>query len=193
MLKIYFYINELNDTQKENLNQLKNINIIYRNYKKENYEKNAAILSRYCKKKRFKFYISNDEKLAVRLNCNGIYLPSFNTKKYFSNTRFNIIGSAHNEVEIRKKISQGCKEIFLSPIFDTFSEYSKRGIGLGFYRKIKSSFYNKAKIHALGGINEKNINKIIVSNSPGFSSISFIEKQLNKKLISFLKLIATDN
>ena len=41
MFKIFFYINELNDIQKVNLNQLKNINIIYRNYQNTDYLSNA--------------------------------------------------------------------------------------------------------------------------------------------------------
>ena len=51
MFKIFFYINELNDIQKENLNQLKNINIIYRNYQKLINFSNAFKLRDYCKKR----------------------------------------------------------------------------------------------------------------------------------------------
>ena len=47
-------------------------------------------------------------------------------------------------------------------------------------------------IHALGGINEKNIKKIILLKGRGFSSISMIDKKMKKDFISYLNLIATN-
>ncbi len=192
MFKIFFYINDLNDIQKENLNQLKNINIIYRNYKRINYIKNAQRLSEFCYKKGFRLYVSNDEKLAKRIHSFGLYLPSFNINKSYVNSHFNIIGSAHNEIELRKKIHQGCKEIFVSPIFDTNTYRNKPGKGLHFFRQLIMKYSKKIKIHALGGINHQNINKIISSGGSGFSSISMVEKKMNNSLISHLNLIATN-
>lgn len=192
MFKIFFYINELKDVQKKNLNQLNNINIIYRNYERKNYKKNAMNLSRYCKVKKFKFYISNDIKLATRLGCDGVYLPSFNTKDYFLNSHLKVIGSAHNEMELRTKIKQGCKEIFISPIFDTHKEkLIKKGVGVNFYRNLMFKFSKLVRVYALGGINDYNIKKLITLGSTGFASISFIEKKIDKNLISYLNLIAT--
>lgn len=191
MFKIFFYINELNDIQKENLNQLKNINIIYRNYQKTDYLNNALKLQDYCKKRNFKLYISNDEKLAIKLRSYGLYIPSFNNKKKYLKSSLHIIGSAHNEIELRKKISQGCKEIFISPIFNTYSDSNKIGKGLNFYQNLMLKF-SKIHIHALGGINEKNIKKIILLKGRGFSSISMINKKMKKDFISYLNLIATN-
>ena len=192
MFKIFFYINELNDIQKENLNQLKNINIIYRNYEGNNYYQNAIDLQRYCKKMNFKLYVANDKQLAARLSSHRLYLPSFNDSDYFPQSNFNVIGSAHNEMEIRQKIKQGCNEIFISPVFDTNSGIEKEGRGLAFYRLLMNKFSNQISIHALGGINKKNLNKIIASGSKGFSSKGMLEKKMNKSLISYLNLIATN-
>ena len=191
MFKIFFYINELNDIQKENLNQLKNINIIYRNYQKTDYLSNAFKLRDYCNKRNFKLYISNDEKLAIKLKSYGLYIPSFNNKKKYLKSSLYLIGSAHNEIELRKKISQGCKEIFISPIFNTYSDSNKIGKGSNFYQNIMLKF-SKIHIHALGGINEKNIKKIILLKGRGFSSISMIDKKMKKDFISYLNLIATN-
>jgi thiamine-phosphate pyrophosphorylase len=191
MFKIFFYINELNDIQKENLNQLKNINIIYRNYQKTDYLSNALKLQEYCKKRNFKLYISNDEWLAIKLRSYGLYIPSFNNKKKYLKSSLHLIGSAHNEIELRKKISQGCKEIFISPIFNTYSGSNKIGKGLNFYQNIMLKF-SKIHIHALGGIDEKNIKKIILLKGRGFSSISMIDKKMKKDFISYLNLIATN-
>ena len=191
MFKIFFYINELNDIQKENLNQLKNINIIYRNYQKTDYLSNAFKLRDYCNKRNFKLYISNDERLAIKLGSYGLYIPSFNNKKKYLKSSLHVIGSAHNEIELRKKISQGCKEIFISPIFNTYSDSNKIGKGLNFYQNLMLKF-SKIQIHALGGINEKNIKKIILLKGRGFSSISMIDKKMKKDFISYLNLIATN-
>ena len=84
MFQIFFYINELNDIHKENLNQLRNVNIIYRNYEGFNYYQNAVKINRYCKKKNFKLFISNDRQLAIRLKSYGLYVPSFNNRDYFT-------------------------------------------------------------------------------------------------------------
>ena len=192
MFKIFFYINELNDIQKENLNQLRNVNIIYRNYGGNNYYQNAIKIKRYCKKKNFKLFVSNDKQLAIRLGSYGLYLPSFNNRDYFAQSNIKVIGSAHNEMEIRDKINQGCEEIFLSPIFNTKSHIKKVGRGLAFYRFLMRKYSRKIKIHPLGGINQKNLNKIISAGSKGFSSKGMIEKKMDKSLISYLNLIATN-
>jgi len=192
MFKIFFYINELNDIQKENLNQLRNVNIIYRNYGGNNYYQNAIKINRYCKKKNFKLFVSNDKQLAIRLGSYGLYLPSFNNRDYFAQSNIKVIGSAHNEMEIKGKINQGCEEIFISPIFNTKSHIDKEGKGLGFYRFLMHKYSKQIKIHPLGGINQKNLGKIISSGSKGFSSKSMIEKKMSKSLISYLNLIATN-
>ena len=190
MFKIFFYINELNDIQKENLNQLRNINIIYRNYERRNYYQNVIKLNKYCKKMNFKLYVSNDKQLATQINSYGLYIPSFNSRVCFSQTNLDVIGSAHNEIEIREKIKQGCKEIFISPIFTTKSHNDMPGKGLAFYRPLPQKFSKQIKIHALGGVDQKNLGKIISSGGKGFSSKGMIEQKMNKTLISYLNLIA---
>ena len=190
MFKIFFYINELNDIQKENLNQLRNINIIYRNYERRNYYQNVIKLNKYCKKMNFKLYVSNDKQLATQINSYGLYIPSFNSRVCFSQTNLNVIGSAHNEIEIREKIKQGCEEIFISPIFTTKSHNDMSGKGLAFYRPLLQKFSKQIKIHALGGVDQKNLGKIISSGGKGFSSKGMIEQKMNKTLISYLNLIA---
>ena len=74
MLK-YYFINKF-DT---NLirKQDKDTTIIYRNYKDYNFE-NLKKIKKYCKKKNFKFFLSNDIKQAIKLNLDGAYIPSFN-------------------------------------------------------------------------------------------------------------------
>ena len=68
-----------------------------------------------------KLYLANDIKLAINLDLDGAYIPSFNkdTKHlaYSIKKDFNIIGSAHNLKEIRIKENQNVRKIVLSSLF----------------------------------------------------------------------------
>ena len=101
-------------------NNIKNIGVIYRNYKSSKSIKELIKITSECKKKRFPIFIANDTKLALKLKANGIYKPSFNKRKQFKNLEnknFTLLGSAHNQKEIKEKILQKCEGIFLSPLF----------------------------------------------------------------------------
>ena len=94
--------------------------IIYRNYNAEKRENELVKIAKACKKNRNQLFVSNDVKLAIKVKAEGIYIPSFNKTKGFANLEkrnIKIIGSAHNQKEIQKKISQNCSAVFLSPIF----------------------------------------------------------------------------
>ncbi len=106
MARKYYFISKF-DTNNIN-KQDKLTNIIYRNYSTKTLDENLILkLKRYCKKKSIKFYLSNDIKLAIKLNLDGVYIPSFNKSfkhlSYSYKKNFKIIGSAHNLREIRIK------------------------------------------------------------------------------------------
>ena len=65
--------------------------------------------------------MSNNIKLAIKLNLDGAYIPAFNkdlTHNCFQlKKKFNLLGSAHNVKEIRIKEIQNVKYIFLSQLF----------------------------------------------------------------------------
>ena len=67
--------------KKEEISNLdKNIGIIFRNYENK-YNKNEIIkIKQFCKLNNRKIYLANDLKLAINLNFNGAYIPSFNKK-----------------------------------------------------------------------------------------------------------------
>ena len=103
-------------------NNSTNIGIIYRNYHDQNKKNDLIKIAKKCKRKRFKLYIANNIKLAIKVKANGIYIPAFNKNKRFANHEkkdLTIIGSAHNQKEIQQKILQDCSAIFLAPIFQT--------------------------------------------------------------------------
>ena len=151
------------------LNNSKNIGVIYRNYEDPQRSKELYIIAKICRKKRYKLFVSNDVKLAIQSKADGIYIPAFNKKRSFLNIEkkdFIIIGSAHNQKEIHRKIQQKCKVIFLSPIF-----YMKNKKKLNNYKFNFLSRINNITFYALGGINEENFNKLRLLNIKGFGGI----------------------
>lgn len=154
----------------------KKLGIIYRNYNSKNKENELKKIAKACKKNGNQFFVSNDLKLAIKFNANGLYVPSFNrTRKYYNLEKKNIkvIGSAHNQREIKEKISQNCSAIFLSPIF--YVDKNKKFLGL--YKFNFISLGNKTPLYALGGISEKNIGKLKLLNAKGFGAITLFKKK----------------
>ena len=56
----------------------KNIAIIYRNYNKNINKTEITKIKTLCKKDRRKFFLANNVKIAIQLNLDGVYIPSFN-------------------------------------------------------------------------------------------------------------------
>ena len=99
-------------------NNIINLGVIYRNYESKNRHTELLKIANACKKKKYKLYVSNDIKLALKVKADGIYIPSFNKTKGFNNLgkkNLKILGSAHNQKEIKDKIRQNCYAIFLAP------------------------------------------------------------------------------
>ena len=116
----YYFINKF-DTNNLSKQDQKTI-IIYRNYKTNAYDEKLILrIKNYFKKKNIKFYLSNNIKLAIKLNLDGAYIPSFNKNTthlaYPFKKNFNIVGSAHNLKEIKFKEKQKVNKIFLSSLF----------------------------------------------------------------------------
>jgi len=111
----------------------------------------------------------------MSMNLNGVYLPSFNKNfqhlSYTFKKDFEIIGSAHSINEIKIKQKQGVKTIFLSSIFKKNKNY----LGLNRFKLIEN--FSQIKLVALGGINEKNLKILNLTNVYGFAGISFFQKK----------------
>ena len=174
MPNIYIFLDHYNNQIFKNSNT--NIGVIYRNYKEKNREKELIKIAKACKKNRYQLFISNDTRLALKFKADGIYIPSFNKTDNFSNfckKNIAILGSAHNQKEIHKKILQNCKGVFLSPIF--FMKKSKKFLGLHRFNYLSRS--NKINFFALGGIKQNNISKLGLLNIRGFGGISLFKKK----------------
>ena len=173
--ELYYFIDEYNYAELSKLS--KNINIIYRNYKKNIDISTLISIRNYCKKNKIKFYISNNIKLAIRYGLDGIYIPAFNKQinfiKHLLPKNFTIIGSAHNNIEILIKQKQGCNIIFVSPIF----EVKKKKYFLDVIRFNLLTLNKKINFVALGGISEKNKKRLNLLTIYGFAGISYFQKK----------------
>ena len=172
MIRKYYFINKF---ETKNIDKLDiETAVIYRNYKSKILDKKTILkLKKFCKKKRIKFYLSNDVKLAIQLDLDGAYIPSFNkSTKHLAfsfKKKFNLIGSAHNIKEIKIKERQLVNKIFLSSIFKNNNNY----LGINKFKLVSS--LTKKTIVALGGISKKNIKKLKLLKSSELAGISYFE------------------
>tara|TARA_B100001057_G_scaffold490236_1_gene578088 strand:- start:94 stop:636 length:543 start_codon:yes stop_codon:yes gene_type:complete len=173
-LKKYFFIDDFDHTHFINLD--KNISFIWRNKDKETKLSTLIKIRDFCKKNRREFFISNNIKLALKLNVNGVYISSYNknlnVKFNNFNKRFKIIGSAHNLKEIKTKELQKIDEVFLSPLFK-----DKNNKKLDIYKYLNLKKMTKLKDISLGGINNQNIKKLKLIKPFGFAAISYFKKK----------------
>jgi len=172
IIRKYYFINKF-DTNNIN-KQDKQTVIIYRNYSSNRKSEDLILkIKNHCKKRRVKFYVSNNVKLAIKLGLDGVYIPSFNkdTKHlaYSYKKEFDIIGSAHNLKEIRIKEKQGVKKIFLSSLF----KKNKNFLGINKF-KILSNLTKKSVV-ALGGISKSNLRILSFLDHSDFAGISYFE------------------
>jgi thiamine-phosphate pyrophosphorylase len=172
VMRKYYFINKLDTNNIDK--QDKQTTIIYRNYTTKIVDQTLILkIKRYCKKKSIKFYLSNNIKMAIKLNLDGVYIPSFNRSlkhlAYSFKKNFKIIGSAHNLKEVRIKEKQNVSKIFLSSLF----KKNKNFLGMNKF-KLLSKLTNKDVV-VLGGVSEKNKKKLSLLNKYDFAGISYFE------------------
>jgi len=172
MIRKYYFLNKFETNNIDRLD--KQTIVIYRNYRSKAIDQELILkLKKYCKKKGIKFYLSNNIKLAIKLDLDGAYLPSFNncTKHltFSLKKKFKLIGSAHNLKEIKIKEIQNVNRIFISSLFKKNKNY----LGLNKYKLLSN--LTKIKVVALGGISKDNINKLKLLNNSEFAGISYFE------------------
>lgn len=175
--KLFFFIKTFDQNHIRKLP--KKVAIIFRNYEVKYSEELILNIKRACQTQGRKFFLSNNLKLAIKLNLDGVYLPSFNKdinfNKYNFRKKFITIGSAHSVKEIKIKERQGVKLIFLSPLFK-IDKNNK------FLNPIKFNLLaakTNIKVIALGGINQLNFKKLNLVKSYGFAGISYFINQNN--------------
>ena len=173
ILNRYYFINKFDQSHIDK--QDKKTTIIYRNHNQTLDKKLIIKIKNYCKIRGNKFLLSNNIKLAIKLDLDGAYIPSFNKDKkhlsYSVKKNFIILGSAHNIFEMRTKELQGVNAIFLSSIFKKNKNY------LGMNKFKSFSLLSKKPLIALGGISNNNLKKLNLTDCVGFAGISFFEQK----------------
>ena len=170
-LKYYF----IKDFDTKNIKkQDKQTVIIFRNYSSKKIDEFQILKIRnYCRKSRRIFILSNNVKLAIKLDLDGVYIPSFNKStghlSYSLKKNFQILGSAHNLKEIKIKEKQKVNKIFISSLF----KKNKNFLGINKFKLL--SKLTEKEVIALGGVSKKNIRLLKLINSFSFAGISNFE------------------
>ena len=172
MMNKYYFINtfDTNIIDKQD----KQTTVIYRNYNSKIIDEELILrIKKYCKIRKIKFFLSNNVKLAIKLNLDGVYIPAFNKSfkhlAYSYKNNFKIIGSAHNLKEIRTKETQRVQRVFISSIF----KKNKNFLGINRFKNLAK--LTKKNVVALGGISRTNLKKINFLNQSDFAGISYFE------------------
>ena len=172
MIRKYYFINNFETNIIDKLDS--QTTVIYRNYNSDLINEELLIkIKKYCKKRKVKFFLSNNIRLAIKLDLDGAYIPAFNkSTKHLAfslKKKFRLMGSAHNNKEIKIKEIQNVDRIFLSSAFKKNKNY----LGVNRFKLISN--FTKKKVVALGGISKANIKKLRLFNSSEFAGISYFE------------------
>ena len=168
----YFYFGKTINNKKSLL-IFKNISYICIWDAKINIEQ-IKIEREFCKKNNIKYYMSNNINLAKFLKADGIHLPSsFKRKIYNINSNMDIIGTAHHRNDCYIKMNQGCKGIFISPLFYN-KKYSLNKI-LGPMKFSNISKFCKTEIYALGGMRVNNIKILNLLKLDGVGGVTLFD------------------
>jgi len=118
--KIFCFINNYEENYIKRLP--KNIAIIYRNYSKILNKNEIKKINNLCKKTKRKFFLANNIKIALQLDLDGVYIPSFNKELkinyYTKKKNFLILGSAHNKRNKTKRTSKSKLYFFISHFYN---------------------------------------------------------------------------
>ena len=176
--KYLLIIENIKDIDLSNIKLTHKFIIIYRSENKIDNIDKLLKFRRYCKAKRIDFYVSNDEKLMVAINADGLYISAKNSNlqlSRFKSSNYKIIGSAHNIKELNQKNLQGCSHFIFSRLFKTSYKSKKGFMGVIKFNLFKLS--RKENLVPLGGIRYSNLNKLSLINSNSFVLLSEIKKK----------------
>ena len=161
------------------------VNFFQLRLKNYSYKKKIIIakkIFKICKKNKVKFIINDDPYLALKVNAHGCHLGQKDmtinlAKKILKNK---IIGiTCHNSIKLAKKaLLNGANYIALGSFYKTRTKRVMYKANIKTLNKIKKSI--KIPIVAVGGINEKNYNNLLLNKADFLAISGYIWK--NKKL-----------
>jgi thiamine-phosphate pyrophosphorylase len=184
--KFFFFTNIINDISRKNLNNFRNLSIIYKTENNNLNIKEFLKIKNFCRKKRIKIYFPDDFKIAIKLGADGLFISSSNNKLYHDYKKsFKFIGSAHSQKEFFFRSRQKCDYIFLSPIFKTEKYSNNKILGLSKFNLLSLNW--AGNLIALGGINENNLRKVFLTKCCGVGFVSWMKNLKIKKPVYFIK------
>ena len=193
--KFYYITSSLDQVKIKNIKKFRNIGVIYKQ------ENNRSVdifecynLKNICKKNQIPFFISDDFKLANKLDANGVFLTSLYKKPVnisILKKNFKILGVVHSQLEYFLRARQQCDAVVFSPLFYN-EKYSLNKI-LSVIKFNLITLNWRGKISAMGGIKYENIKKIQITNCNSISFIKFLDNFKIKKPSYFLSKRAFKN
>tara|TARA_B110000438_G_C15757070_1_gene625571 strand:+ start:71 stop:646 length:576 start_codon:yes stop_codon:yes gene_type:complete len=174
----YLFIENTSQFNPSKIKIRNKFNIIYRNNSNiENISK-LKRFSKICRKLGIKLFIANKTDRMIKVNADGLYISAHNrdlSLNKFKNSKYQLIGAAHNLKEVNLKIIQGCNKLIFSRLFKTNYKNKKTFLGI-----IKfNSFCNIVKLNLipLGGINLERLNSLNSLKSSSLAVLSVIKKK----------------
>jgi len=183
---IFIFIDDIYKLISLNVLKFQKINLIYTD--KDYTDKRFHLIQQFCIKKKINLFILNEYKIAIKFKLSGIIITHnkrgiiYKGNPLSKKNEFKIFGKVHNQSDFFIKKQQGCKGVFLSPIFNT-QKYSQNHILKIPKFNLISNYWN-TKIFALGGINLSNVNKLKNTRVCGFGFQSFLDKKKARLLLS---------
>jgi thiamine-phosphate pyrophosphorylase len=193
--KFYYITSSLDQVKIKNIKKFRDIGVIY---KQEN-DKSVDILNCYnlkniCKKYHIPFFVSDDFKLANKLDANGVFLTSHYKRpvnNFILKKNFKILGAVHCQLEYSLRARQQCDTVVFSPLFYNEKYSLNKILGVVKFNLITLNW--RKKISAMGGIKYENVKKIQITNCNSILFIKFLENFKIKKPFYFLSKRAFKN
>lgn len=147
--------------------------VIIRDYNHPEREIYAEKIAAICKKRRLKFLVAGDLKLAKKLKANGVHLREDMAKDIriwrLKNSKQIITISAHSASAIQKIQNYNVDAILLSPVFPTSTHPCALSLGIKNFKNLSKQ--SKIPVYALGGVDKENVEKLEQCNIAGIAGI----------------------
>jgi thiamine-phosphate pyrophosphorylase len=155
---------------------------IFRHYTAPDRQRLAKSLSKVCHRRRIKFLIAGDWRLACKISADGIHMPEGLMRDrpaspFLLHYRSKIITtSAHAASGLRHAFRLSVNAVFLSPVYPTASHPNVKPLGtMTFSAHARSSLI---PVYALGGLKRRDSVQLRAVGASGIAGISFAEENV---------------
>ncbi|MFZ0694413.1 MAG: thiamine phosphate synthase [Alphaproteobacteria bacterium] len=155
--------------------------VIFRHYQSGERIKLAEALASLCRRRRLKFLVGNNARLAFRVRADGVhYAEAVLTRAQAIHRAaamrraWIVTASAHSLPALRRAARFGADAALLGPVFKTESHPGRPGLGpIRFANLARQS---PIPVYALGGITDRNAGRVAGSKASGLAALgAFLE------------------